>query len=129
MLHTYLIEVDYLEIWYHVAAMLSCRSGSPDSISYERRMKSADRIQEIMSHGKYAYLPPLPLIPYAIAMSFTVAYRMLREKQMDFHVGYHNLMTRLEILEALGRIWTAAMDMARLARKALMHNSSNHLKL
>lgn len=99
--------------------MLSCRSSPPNSTPYKRRLESADRIQEMMSHGRHAHLPPLPLIPYAIAMSLTVEYRALREHKRRFDKSYQFLETRIEILEALGTRWTTARGMAKLAKRAL----------
>ncbi|KAF5522798.1 hypothetical protein CGCA056_v007648 [Colletotrichum aenigma] len=34
-------HASYLEIWYHVAAMLSCRYSGPGSLQYNRRLASA----------------------------------------------------------------------------------------
>ncbi|KAE8841247.1 hypothetical protein HRS9122_05373 [Pyrenophora teres f. teres] len=40
----------YLETWYHVAAMLSCRYSGPGTIQYSRRFTSAHRVLDLVSN-------------------------------------------------------------------------------
>jgi hypothetical protein len=107
----------YLEIWYHVAAMLSCRYSGPGSVHYNRRLSSADRILQIISNGGHESLPPLPLVPYAMSMSTTVIYRALRDDQRDIDTAYMHLSVCCDALDDLSQRWTSATGVARLASK------------
>ncbi|RMZ89488.1 hypothetical protein DV736_g3272, partial [Chaetothyriales sp. CBS 134916] len=112
-----------LELCYNVIAILSCRNSSPNTVSYNRRITASDRIESLLSNPRdqYMYIPPLPLVPYAVSLSLTVVYRRLR----DHH--YHNdpdqiqsaLTVRCEMLENLSTYWWTAHGMAQLGRKAL----------
>ncbi|KAJ4144999.1 hypothetical protein LMH87_003864 [Akanthomyces muscarius] len=77
----------YFEIWYHVAAMLSCRFSGPGTVPYRRRLASADAILLIASEQGADALPPLPLIPYAVSLSTTMIYRALRDGQRQVDSG------------------------------------------
>ena len=108
---------EYLETWYHIAAMLSCRFSGPGSVQYRRRLASADRILEIICHGGQEYLPPLPLVPYAMSMSTTIIYRALRDGQRAVEVACKDLRLCCEALNALGSLWTSSRDVAKLATR------------
>ncbi|KAH8171530.1 fungal specific transcription factor [Sarocladium implicatum] len=107
----------YLEIWYHVTAMLSCRYSGPGSKPYIRRLVSADRILEIVSKGGHEALPPLPLVPYAMSMSTTMIYRAFRDGQRDLKRALQDMELCCGALDALSRNWTSAKGVARLARR------------
>ncbi|RMZ82324.1 hypothetical protein DV738_g1742, partial [Chaetothyriales sp. CBS 135597] len=112
-----------LELCYNVIAILSCRNSSPNTVSYNRRITASDRIESLLSNppDQYLNIPPLPLVPYAVSLSLTVAYRRLRDNH------YHNdpeqiqsaLTVRCEMLENLSTYWWTAHGMAQLGRKAL----------
>jgi hypothetical protein len=108
---------DYLEIWYHVTAMLSCRYSGPGSIPYARRLASADRILEIIGQGGHESLPPLPLVPYAISMSTTMIYRALRDGQRDPERASKDMGQCCGALDGLSRNWSSAKGVAQLARR------------
>ncbi|KAK5946584.1 hypothetical protein PMZ80_000727 [Knufia obscura] len=108
-----------LEICYNIIGILSCRAGGPMSRSYNRRIESADRIQKLTAEGRFAHLPPLPLVPYAISLSLTVAYRGLRDSHSDPVKTQSDLAARCGILESLNKTWWTADAMAKLGRKAL----------
>lgn len=108
-----------LEVCYNVIGILSCRAGGPMSNSYNRRIASADRIQQLTMGGKHARLPPLPLVPYAVSLSLTVAYRGLRDSHCDPAKAQSDLSARCAILESFNKIWWTADAMAKLGRKAL----------
>ncbi|KAM5381190.1 hypothetical protein ACJZ2D_003106 [Fusarium nematophilum] len=107
----------YLEIWYHLAAMLSCRHSGPGSVHYDRRLASADGVISIVAHGQHESLPPLPLVPYATSMATTVIYRALRDGQRDVHAACSDLRLCCDALDALGERWTSAQGVARLANR------------
>ena len=110
-----------LEVCYNVIAILSCRNASLSHASYQRRISSADRIEIILQNmGPGALgLTPIPLVPYAIGLSLTVAYRGLRDHHRDPDRAAEALTTRCEMLESLQSRWWTANAMARLGRKAL----------
>ncbi|KIW35327.1 uncharacterized protein PV07_02029 [Cladophialophora immunda] len=113
-------EQSILELCYHVIAILSCRAGGPSTTSYARRISAADRIQELLSNGRHTSLQPIPLVPYAVGLALTVAYRGLRDNAFeDTDRAQADLATRCETLEALSMYWWTADAMARLGRKAL----------
>lgn len=64
-------------------------------------------------------MSPLPLVPYAVGLSLTVAYRGLRDNHLDAEQAQADLATRCETLEKLSTYWWTADAMARLGRKAL----------
>jgi hypothetical protein len=109
----------YIEIWYHVAAMLSCRFSGPGSAVYNRRLSSADRVLQILSQDRHRDLPPLPLIPYAMSMSTTVIYRALRNNSRSFEVAQSDLKACCSVLSMLGRQWTRAKRVAALVHRLL----------
>ena len=108
-----------LEVCYNIIGILSCRAGGPASRSYNRRIASADRIQKLTADGRFVHLPPLPLVPYAISLSLTVAYRGLRDSHCDPEKTQSDLAARCGILESLNKKWWTADAMAKLGRKAL----------
>ena len=108
-----------LEICYQVIAILSCRAGGPSTASYARRISASDRIQQLLSNGNHSNTTPIPLIPYAVGLSLTVAYRGLRDNHVDAERAQSDLSTRCETLESLSTYWWTADAMARLGRKAL----------
>ncbi|KPM44109.1 hypothetical protein AK830_g2474 [Neonectria ditissima] len=107
----------YLEIWYHVAAMLSCRYSEPGSIPYNRRLASADRIIDIVLHVGHEGLPPLPLVPYAMSMSTTIIYRALRDEQRDVCSACEGLRFCCDTLDTFSQQWTSAKCVAKLAKR------------
>lgn len=109
----------YLEIWFHVATMLSCRYSGPGSPHYNRRLASADRILAIASCEGSDGLPPLPLIPYAVSMSTTMIYRAFRDAQRGSGPAYDDLGSCCSVLDSLSQRWTSAKGISRLAKRLL----------
>jgi len=74
-----------------------------------------------LANNYVEHVPPLPLIPYAVSLSLTVAYRLLRDKSpsTDVQQAKHDLEIRCEILEGLRKEWWSADAMAKLGRRAL----------
>lgn len=98
----------------------SCRDASPAHASYARRVVAADRIQALLSDVEPKDVPPIPLVPYAIGLSLTVAYRCIRtSSRSDIEQQKANLNTRSKMLESLSTYWWTANAMAKLGQKAL----------
>ena len=116
-----------LELCYNVIAILSCRNALPSHVSYARRITSANRIESLLTKPTEAHpniptplaVSPIPLVPYAIGLSLTVAYRGLRDHSSDHSNTASALATRCEMLESLSTRWWTADAMAKLGRKAL----------
>ncbi|KAK1676278.1 hypothetical protein BDP55DRAFT_550976 [Colletotrichum godetiae] len=107
----------YLQIWYHVAAMLSCRYSGPESVQYQRRLSSADSILRIVCLEGPENLPPLPLVPYAMSMSTTVIYRALRDGERSPEIAHKDLGACYNSLMILSQSWTSAKGVARVVRR------------
>ncbi|KAJ3490264.1 hypothetical protein NLG97_g5814 [Lecanicillium saksenae] len=118
----------YFEIWYHVAAMLSCRFSGPGTIPYRRRLRSADGILWITSEQSADTLPPLPLVPYAVSLATTMIYRALRDGQRQVKTVRQNLMQCCDILSTLAPMWTCVRGIEKLARRLLKLLSAPHTK-
>lgn len=103
--------------------MLSCRHSGPGTVHYKRRLDSADCIVEIMAHGGHKTLPPLPLVPYALAFATTVIYRALRDKQRPIESAFSDLSLCCRALDVLGRRWTSVQGVAKLANRLLGSSS------
>ena len=116
-----------LELCYNVIAILSCRNASRSHASYTRRIVAANRIESLLSHPTVDHpdtptplaISPIPLVPYAIGLSLTVAYRGLRDHSSDPAQTASALSARCEMLESLRSRWWTADAMAKLGRKAL----------
>ncbi|KAJ6140430.1 hypothetical protein N7470_010435 [Penicillium chermesinum] len=79
-----------LELYYHSVAILSCRHKPNDSldntrISSARQGLAAVRVHSIVASEGTGDLPPLPIVPYAVALSMGVAYRQLRSSKLITH--------------------------------------------
>lgn len=74
-----------------------------------------------MARETSAHLPPMPLVPYAVSLALTTAYRLIRDQPHDTNLqkAEHDLAQRCEILETLSGRWSSADAMAKLGRKAL----------
>ena len=116
-----------LELCYNVIAILSCRNASPSHASYTRRILASNRIESLLLQPTSAHpdtptplaVSPIPLVPYAIGLSLTVAYRGLRDHSSDHSATTSALSARCEMLESLSSRWWTADAMAKLGRKAL----------
>ena len=114
-------QLDILELFYNAIAILACRAGNPSTASYKRRVSAAARIQEITNAETESPIPGLPLLPYAVSLSLTVAYRVSRNSRpgSERNGAQADLTSRCEILERLSRRWYQAEAMANVGRKAL----------
>ncbi|GKZ23023.1 hypothetical protein AbraIFM66951_008954 [Aspergillus brasiliensis] len=89
--------------------------------SYVRQGLAAIRIHSIAATECSHELPPLPVVPYALALSMGVSYQQFRSSKLITHLD--RARTSLEacctLLEELGEFWYSAEATARLGRKAL----------
>ncbi|GKZ33240.1 hypothetical protein AbraIFM66950_003036 [Aspergillus brasiliensis] len=89
--------------------------------SYVRQGLAAIRIHSIAATECSHELPPLPIVPYALALSMGVSYQQFRSSKLITHLD--RARTSLEacctLLEGLGDFWYSAEATARLGRKAL----------
>ncbi|OJJ35725.1 hypothetical protein ASPWEDRAFT_51706 [Aspergillus wentii DTO 134E9] len=115
-----------LELYYHAVGILSCRSTLPDrpdgsSTSSIRQGLAAVRIYSIVASECAQDLPPLPIVPYALALSMGVSYQQFRSSKLITHFdrAKASLVACCSLLEGLGVYWYSAEAMARLGRKAL----------
>ncbi|KAK9473658.1 uncharacterized protein V1510DRAFT_414610 [Dipodascopsis tothii] len=115
-----------LELYYHATSILSCRSRSrkgrpPFTTSYIRQSLSAIHIMNIAKHRAVSGLVPLPVIPYAVALSFSVGYKNLSHTKLQtaMEAARDHLQLGYQILLELGKIWWSAKVMAMLGRKTL----------
>ncbi|KAK3348794.1 hypothetical protein B0T25DRAFT_229720 [Lasiosphaeria hispida] len=116
-----------LEVLYHTVCVLSVRmrrdrfktSPEGDTASYNhlpssmlnaRRSHSSDRIVDILKEQDQYKLSPMPFIPYALALSLSVAYRKWRFSRTPMFRtrGKENFKEILPMLSELGKIWTSA---------------------
>ncbi|PLB50491.1 hypothetical protein P170DRAFT_381234 [Aspergillus steynii IBT 23096] len=118
--------VGLLELFYHAVGILSCRykpSERPDASkpSYTRQNLAAIRICSIAATECGRTLPPLPIVPYALALSMGVSYQQLRSSKLITHFdrARASLEACCSLLEDIGSCWYSAEAMARLGRKAL----------
>ncbi|KAJ5214807.1 hypothetical protein N7468_010486 [Penicillium chermesinum] len=121
-----ILYLGLLELYYHSVAILSCRHKPNDSldntrISSIRQGLAAVRVHSIVASEGTGDLPPLPIVPYAVALSMGVAYRQLRSSKLITHSkrAKASLEACCTLLESLSSQWYSAEAMARLGRKAL----------
>ncbi|RMZ66961.1 fungal specific transcription factor [Pyrenophora seminiperda CCB06] len=107
----------YLEVWYHVAAMLSCRYSGPGTVPYTRRFTSANLVLDLVSTEGVEVFPPLPLVPYAVSMSTTVIYRDLHDGERDINEACELLRRCCDALDVLGQRWTSVRGVTKLAKR------------
>ncbi|KAL4885373.1 hypothetical protein BJY04DRAFT_180790 [Aspergillus karnatakaensis] len=122
-----------LEIYYHAISILSCRYRPTQRLdgskpSYTRQGLAALRIYSLISTECAQDLPPLPIVPYAVALSMGVSYQQFRSSKLITHLGRarSSLEACCALLEDLGTSWYSAEAMARLGRKALRQIDDAH---
>lgn len=116
----------FLELYYHSVAILSCRQKLAESldgskVSSIRQGLAAIRIHSIVESECSDQLPPLPIVPYSVALSMGVSYRQLRSSKLItlFDRAKASLEACCALLEGLALYWHSAEAMARLGRTAL----------
>ncbi|KAL4874180.1 hypothetical protein BDV12DRAFT_182009 [Aspergillus spectabilis] len=122
-----------LEVYYHAISILSCRyrpTQRPDGSkpSYTRQGLAAVRIYSLVATECAQSLPPLPVVPYAVALSMGVSYQQFRSSKLItyFDRARGSLEACCALLKELGTSWYSAEAMARLGRKALRQIDEAH---
>lgn len=125
-----------IEVFYHAISVLSCRQAIgdfnpaatglahlPQPNLNARRSLSADRIVEIVESSLSASesLCNLPFVPYAVALSLSVAYRKMRYSRIPMYRmrGKSVFKEVVDLLEKLGEIYTSARVNASLGTSIL----------
>lgn len=115
-----------LELFYHAVAMVSHKSHSINdpvraTASYVRQSLSAVRVISILSTESPDDLPPLPIVPYALSLAMSVAYRHFRQSKLERHKnrGKEDMKTCCQLLDRLRTSWWSAGAMADLGKAAL----------
>lgn len=104
--------------------MMSCCHGGPGSITYNRRLQSAEQVISILRDKGHFDLPPLPLVPYVLSMATTVVYRSVIDCQRSPQEALPNICDCCDALDDLSQLWTSAKGIAKLARWLSKHITS-----
>ncbi|TLD37211.1 fungal specific transcription factor [Venturia nashicola] len=115
-----------LELFYTCAAMCSHKARPitepvPSSPSYVRKGLSTVRVIQVLAEESLDNLPPLPVLPWALSLAVSNAYRQLRQSRVPTHRSRAKLELQkcCELLERLRTTWWSAGRMADLGRAAL----------
>ncbi|KAK9455940.1 hypothetical protein V1511DRAFT_324278 [Dipodascopsis uninucleata] len=114
-----------LELFYHAVCMLSYRQRGPYEIvstsSYVRQCASANKAVAIANTSLFYDLIALPVIPYSIALAFSVNYQHYRYSKLvtTRDVARRQLVESYDILKQLSKLWFLASVMKRLGHKAM----------
>ncbi|RYP07937.1 hypothetical protein DL764_002208 [Monosporascus ibericus] len=119
-----------LEVLYHSVAILSCRlppGGTattgvlPPPAINSRRSLSADRITSIVSQEYNEQVSYMPIIPYGVSLSLSVAYRKMRYSDVSMfrNRGKHDFQKNTQLLKSLGGTFWTARVMAAMAEQVL----------
>ncbi|RYP28799.1 hypothetical protein DL767_007058 [Monosporascus sp. MG133] len=119
-----------LEVLYHSVAILSCRlppGGTattgvlPPPATNSRRSLSADRITSIVSQEYNEQVSYMPIIPYGVSLSLSVAYRKMRYSDifMFRNRGKQDFQKNTQLLKSLGGTFWTAKVMATMAEQVL----------
>ncbi|KAI9368938.1 hypothetical protein BJX61DRAFT_536834 [Aspergillus egyptiacus] len=113
-------------LYYHAISILSARHRPGHHVngskpSHTRQGLAAVRVYSLVATECAQNLPPLPIVPYAVALSMGVSYHQFRSSKIITHTdrAKRGLQECCTLLEDLGVRWYAAEAMARLGRKAL----------
>jgi hypothetical protein len=115
-----------LHLYYLLLAVLSHRSRGVKfmrraSPSYVRQSLCALELNRLMNSPLFASLHPLPILPYAISLALSVAYKHLRQSHLqhqqedarqDFRHSYH-------VLQKMRRTWSSADSIAAISKTVL----------
>lgn len=120
-----------IEVFYHAVSVLSCRqpledfrptapplAHLPEPHLNARRSLSADRIIETVESclSSTDGLCTLPFVPYAVALSLSVAYRKMRYSRIPMYRlrGKNRFKDVVGLLQQLGEVYTSARVNASL---------------
>jgi len=104
---------------------LSINAPVKSSPSYVRQSLSATRVIHLLNAEAPAFLPPLPIVPYALGVALSVVYRHFRSRRLKVHVNRatEELRQCVTLLEGLRNKWWSAGTMADLGN-AVLNNAA-----
>ena len=104
---------------------LSINAPVKSSPSYVRQSLSATRVIHLLNAESPAFLPPLPIVPYALGVALSVVYRHFRSRRLKVHVNRatEELRQCVYLLEGLRNKWWSAGTMADLGN-AVLNNAA-----
>ncbi|KAF2006864.1 hypothetical protein P154DRAFT_454621 [Amniculicola lignicola CBS 123094] len=123
-----------LSLFHHTMCMASHKSLSindpvKSTPSYVRQSLSATRVISFLIAEPPEYLPPLPLVPYALSVALSVVYRHFRGRRLKLHINRatDELKQCVRLLNRLRNAWWSAGTMADLGT-AVLHNADRNTK-
>ncbi len=86
-----------------------------------RQSLSATRVIHLLNAESPEFLPPLPIVPYALGVALSVVYRHFRSRRLKVHVNRatEELKQCVRLLDRLRNSWWSAGTMADLGRAVL----------
>lgn len=89
--------------------------------SYVRQSLCSYELTRLMSSRLYSSLNPLPILPYAISLSLSVAYQRIRQSQLQHQQedAREDFRTCCEVLQKLRRCWSSADVIGVISKKVL----------
>ncbi|KAF2262779.1 hypothetical protein CC78DRAFT_569513 [Lojkania enalia] len=121
-----------LSLFHHTMCMASHKSLSindpvKSTPSYVRQSLSATRVISLLNAEPPEYLPPLPLVPYALSVALSVVYRHFRQRRLKVHINRatDELKQCVVLLNRLRNAWWTAGTMADLGIAVLNNADRN----
>ncbi|KAF2104947.1 hypothetical protein NA57DRAFT_30265 [Rhizodiscina lignyota] len=111
-----------IELFYHAVSILSHRKkpleeDNRSSASFSRQNLSVGRVTAIAGHEFKDQLSLLPIVPYALTLSLSVAYRELRYSKVAMYQARarRQLQENKDLLRKLGTVFWSASTRADMA--------------
>ena len=121
-----------LSLFHHAMCMASHKSLSindpvKSTPSYVRQSLSATRVISLLNAELPEFLPPLPLVPYALSLALSVVYRHFRSRRLKVHINRatDELKQCVVLLNRLRSAWWSAGTMADLGLAVLSNAERN----
>ncbi|KAF2111633.1 fungal-specific transcription factor domain-containing protein [Lophiotrema nucula] len=121
-----------LSLFHHTMCMASHKSLSindpvKSTPSYVRQSLSATRVISLLNAEPPEFLPPLPLVPYALSVALSVVYRHFRGRRLKVHINRatDELKQCVVLLNRLRNAWWSAGTMADLGIAVLNNADRN----
>ncbi|KAH7138782.1 fungal-specific transcription factor domain-containing protein [Dendryphion nanum] len=121
-----------LSLFHHTMCMASHKSLSindpvKSTPSYVRQSLSATRVISLLNAEAPEFLPPLPLVPYALSVALSVVYRHFRSRRLKVHINRatDELKQCVVLLNRLRTAWWSAGTMADIGIAVLNNADRN----
>ena len=115
-----------LELFYHTVAIISSTPSASAStpsrtVSSVRQRLATFSVVTIITENYPRDLAPLPIIPYALSLALSVAYKQFRQTGLITTRlrAARELDTRCKLLEKVSKMWISAITMTDLGKRAL----------